>query len=409
VDLDQWISTSGSRPVDLDIKAIAERARDFRQTLRTAQQRIGNAGFVWYPYDTLAALDHLDKLLTGGNRFLLSPQELRTTGDRFLPAPSDRRVLDLGCGDGELAFFLETLGYQVVAVDHPLYNHNGMRGVRALKAALGSAIEIHEIDLDRPFTLPHDTYHLVLFLGILYHLRNPFYVLEELARRAGQCLLSTRVARRFPNGAAMPAGMSLAYLVGEDELNDDNSNYFIFSEAGLRVMLQRAHWEVRQYISLGDTVHSDPVRPDRDERAFCLLRSRHNRLANLELLEGWHESEETGWRWTRREFAVQIRGLGALTTNRTALAMKGRALTMKIYVPEESLQRLGPLTLSSSASGRELEPATYETPGLHTLVRHLDAAGGAELLLRFRLSGALPPDQDDDRERGIIVGSIEVE
>jgi len=369
--------------VDLDIKTIAGRARDFRRTLRAAEARIGNAGFVWYPYDTLATLDHLDKLLTGGNRFLLTP--------------GNRRVLDLGCGDGEMAFFLETLGYHVVAVDHPLYNHNGMRGVRALKAALGSAIEIHEIDLDRPFTLPHDTYHLVLFLGILYHLRNPFYVLEELARRAGQCLLSTRVARRFPNGAAMPAGVSLAYLVGEEELNGDNSNYFIFSEAGLRVMLQRAHWEVCEYISLGDTVHSDPVRPARDERAFCLLRSRHNRLANLELLDGWHESEETGWRWTRREFAVRIHGNGA-------------ALNMNVYVPEELLQRLGPLTLSATAGGRDLEPAVYETPGPHTLVRRLDAAaGGAELLLQFRLSGALPPDQDDDRERGIIVTSIAVE
>jgi tRNA (mo5U34)-methyltransferase len=368
--------------VDLDIKTIARRAQAFRQTLRAAKERIGNAGFVWYPYDTLATLDHLDKLLTGSNRFLLSP--------------GNRRVLDLGCGDGELAFFLETLGYQVVAVDHPLYHHSGMRGVRALKAALGSAIEIHEIDLDRPFTLPHDTYHLVLFLGILYHLRNPFYVLEELARRADQCLLSTRVARCFPNGAAMPPGVSLAYLVGEDELNDDNSNYFIFSEAGLRVMLQRAHWEVREYISLGDTVHSDPVRPGRDERAFCLLGSRHHRLANLELLEGWHESEETGWRWTRREFSVQIRG-------------NGTALTMKMFVPDESLERLGPLTLSATAGGRDLEPAVYETPGLHTLVRHLDAAPGTELLLRFRLSGALPPDQDDDRERGIIVASIAVE
>jgi SAM-dependent methyltransferase len=368
--------------VDLDIKTIAERARDFRQTLRTAKELIGSAGFVWYPYDTLATLDHLDKLLTGGNRFLLTPGK--------------HRVLDLGCGDGELALFLESLGYHVVAVDHPLYNHNGMRGVRALKAAMGSAIELHEIDLDRPFTLPHDTYHLVLFLGILYHLRNPFYVLEELARRADQCLLSTRVARRFPNGSAMPAGVSLAYLVREDELNGDNSNYFIFSEAGLRVMLERAHWEVREYISLGDTVHSDPVRSDRDERAFCLLRSRHNRLANLELLEGWHESEETGWRWTRREFAVQIRGTGT-------------ALTMQVYVSAELLQRLGPLTLSTTAGGRDLEPAVYERPGQHTLVRRLEGVGGAELLLRFRLSGALPPDQDDDRERGIIVTSIAVE
>jgi len=368
--------------MDLDIKAVSQRAPAFRETLRQARQRVGDAGFEWYRYDTLSVLDHLEKLLTGGNRFVLSP------------AP--RRVLDLGCGDGELAFFLETLGCHVVAVDHPLYNHNGMRGVRSLKAALGSAIEIHEIDLDRPFTLPHDTYDLVLFLGILYHLRNPFYVLEELARRAGQCLLSTRVARCFPGGAAMPAGVALAYLVGEDELNEDNSNYFIFSEAGLRVMLQRAHWDVYDYLSLGDTAHSDPVRPDRDERAFCLLGSRHNRLANLELLDGWHESEETGWRWTRREFAVRVRG-------------EGKALTMKVFVPGESLERLGSLTLSITADGRGLEPAVYETPGLQTLVRNLDAAPGAELLLRFQLSGALPPDQDDNRERGIIVGSIAVE
>jgi len=368
--------------LDLDVKTIAEQARDFRRTLRAARQRVNDPTVAWYPYDTLATLDHLDKLLTGANRFLLSPGR--------------RRVLDLGCGDGDLAFFLETLGYQVVAVDHPLYNHSGMRGVRALKAALGSAIELHEIDLDRPFTLPHDSYDLVLFLGLLYHLRNPFYVLEELSRRAGQCLLSTRVARRFPNGAAMPSGVALAYLVGEDELNQDNSNYFIFSEPGLRVMLERSHWEVCEYLSLGDTAHSDPVRPDRDERAFCLLRSRHNRLANLDLLAGWHESEETGWRWTAREFSARIRDAG-------------RVLTMNLFVPEESLARLGPLTLSTNAGGSELEPAVYETPGLHTLVRHLDSPKSAELLLQFRLSGALPPDQDDDRERGIIVGYITLE
>jgi len=148
----------------------------------------------------------------------------------------------------------------VVAVDHPAYNHNGMRGIRALKAALGSAVEIHELDADRPFTLPHDTYDLVFFLGILYHLRNPFYVLEELARRTTHCFLNTRVARRFPDGSAMPANVALAYLLAEEELNQDNSNYFIFSEPGLRVMLDRAHWRIRDYVSLGDTSLSDPVR-----------------------------------------------------------------------------------------------------------------------------------------------------
>ena len=179
----------------MDIAELVKEAARFEERMRRVKQGLGDTGFPWYPYDTLSALGHLEKLLTGANRGMLDGRG---------------RVLDMGSQDGELAFFLESLGYQVVAVDHPAYNHNGMRGIRALKAALGSAIEIHELDVDRPFTLPHDTYDLVVFLGILYHLRNPFYVLEELARRTTRCLLSTRVARRFPGGAAMPSGVALA-------------------------------------------------------------------------------------------------------------------------------------------------------------------------------------------------------
>src|SRR5260370_21458135 len=162
-----------------------------------------------------------------------------------------------------------------------------MRGIRALKAALGSAVEIRELDGDGPFTWPHDTYDLVFFLGILYHLRNPLYVLEELSRRTTRCFLSTRVARRFPDGSAMPSNVALAYLLAEEELNQDNSNYFIFSESGLRVMLDRTHCTSRDYVSLGDTSLSDPVRLDRDERAFCPLESRYDRLSSLQRLHGW--------------------------------------------------------------------------------------------------------------------------
>jgi len=365
----------------MDIAALVKEAKRFEERTLQAKQNLGQTDFEWYPYDTLSALGHLEKLLTGANRCLLDGRG---------------RVLDMGSQDGELAFFLESLGYQVVAVDHPAYNHNGMRGVRALKAALGSAVEIHELDADRPFTLPHDTYDLVFFLGILYHLRNPFYVLEELARRTTRCFLSTRVARRFPDGSAMPANVALAYLLAEEELNQDNSNYFIFSESGLRVMLDRAHWTIRDYVSLGDTSLSDPVRLDRDERAFCLLESRYDRLANLELLAGWHDSEETGWRWTAREFGVRVRsGAGR------------RVLTMKLYVAEESVRRLSRITLHATANGVALAPAMYDTPGMESYVRELQSENG-ELELHFRLDRALPPEESDSRERGIIVASMQV-
>lgn len=365
----------------MDIAELVKEAARFAERTHRAKQSLGNLGFAWYPYDTLSALGHLEKLLTGPNRSLLDGRG---------------RVLDMGSQDGELAFFLESLGYQVVAVDHPAYNHNGMRGVRALKTALGSAVEIHELDVDRPFTLPHDTYDLVFFLGILYHLRNPFYVLEELARRTTRCFLSTRVARRFPDGSAVPANVALAYLLAEEELNQDNSNYFIFSEPGLRVMLERAHWTICDYVSLGDTWLSDPVRPDRDERAFCLLESRYGRLANLHLLAGWHENEETGWRWTEREFGVRVHA-----------AVGRRVLTMKLYVAEESVRRLSAITLHAAANGVALEPAVYDTAGMETYVRELHSESG-ELELRFSLDKALAPEESDSRERGIIVASIQV-
>jgi tRNA (mo5U34)-methyltransferase len=360
------------------------KAAAFAKTIQSAKRTL-SPDFEWYPYDTLSAFWHLNKLLSAPHRDLLS-------------GPPRLRILDFGSQDGEIAFFLESLGHEVIAADHPAYNHNGMRGIRALKTALGSRIEIHEIDADRPFTLPHDSYDLAIFLGVLYHLRNPFYVLEELARRATQILLSTRIARCYPNGGAMPAGLALAYLLRENELNQDDSNYFIFSEPALRVLLERTHWEVRDFLALGATAGSDPIRSDRDERAFCYARSRHNRLANLTLLEGWHESEETGWRWTERCFTARIC---------CAPGPAARSLTMRLYVAEESIRRLGRLTLSANANGQALEPAVYDTAGLATYVRQFDEKG-PEIELQFSLDRALAPEEADSRERGVIVASIEV-
>jgi 2-polyprenyl-3-methyl-5-hydroxy-6-metoxy-1,4-benzoquinol methylase len=360
------------------VNPLLSQAAAFGKTIQQAKRAL-TVDFEWYPYDTISALWHIDKLLAPQHRDVL--------------APRGARVLDFGSQDGELAFFLESLGFEVVAADHPAYNHNGMRGIRALKAALGSHIAIHEIDADRPFTLPHDSYDLVLFLGILYHLRNPFYVLEELARRATHLMLSTRIARAYPGGAPMPRDLAIAYLLRENELNLDDSNYFIFSEPALRVLLERTHWEVRDFLTLGGAGASDPIRADRDERAFCYARSRHERLANVELLRGWHDSEDTGWRWTERVFAARVHG--------------GKTLTMRFYIAEESIRRLGRLTLSATADGRPLASAVYDTPGPASYVRELAGEAG-DVTVEFTLDGALEPEESDSRQRGIIVAAIEV-
>jgi tRNA (mo5U34)-methyltransferase len=51
-------------------------------------------------------------------------------------------VLDIGTADGDLAFFLESIGFRVIAIDYPGTNFNGMRGIQKLKEALNSRVEL---------------------------------------------------------------------------------------------------------------------------------------------------------------------------------------------------------------------------------------------------------------------------
>jgi hypothetical protein len=80
---------------------------------------------------------------------------------------------------------------------------------------------------------------------------------------------------------------------------------------------------------------------------------------------------------------------------------------MKLYVAEESVRRLSRITLHATANGVALAPAMYDTPGMESYVRELQSDNG-ELELHFRLDRALPPEESDSRERGIIVAAMQV-
>jgi hypothetical protein len=116
---------------------------------------------------------------------------------------------------------------------------------------------------------------------VLYHLRNPYFALETLARNARYCFLSSRIARWLDSGfwpwqrRTYIRNAPLAYLLSLDECNNDSTNYWIFSETGLRRIVERAGWEVRDYISYGNRANSNPRDAQNDERAFMLLKSRH--------------------------------------------------------------------------------------------------------------------------------------
>jgi hypothetical protein len=358
--------------------------RTFEQKIEKIKERPG-AGFEWYRYNSFSNLVHLKKLLVRGENAVL--QAARQHG-----------VLDVGCGDGDLSFLFELLGCRVDAVDHSIPNHNNMRGVRFMAKELASSVAIHEIDLDTQFSVPQERYGLAVFLGILYHLKNPLYVLEHLAKHSDYCLLSTRVARRLPKGAGSMEDQPLAYLLDSQELNQDDSNFWIFSNTGLQRVVKRANWEVLAWLNLGDTKASDPVSLKHDERAFCLLRSHHN-LSHAELIKGWHSAEAAGWRWTERRFSARFN---------LAEGERRKRLTLQAYLPKDVFDQLGPLTLRTRINGNELEPFTMQTSGNHAVIRPAKGLRG-EVVVEFELDKGLEAKSREERELGLIVASLELE
>ena len=236
---------------------LKNRAQQFNQTLELLKKGI-DPDFPWYPYQTLGNFHHLEAVF---NEWDLASLAI------------GRNIADIGAADGDMAFFLESLGYSVDVIDYPPTNYNSLRGVVKLKEQLGSAVNVHNINLDAQFQLPETRYDLIFFLGILYHLKNPYYALEKLAGTVTHLIVSTRIARFAPDGTPLQK-IPVAYLVSPTETNNDSTNYWIFSETGLKRLFDRSGWEVMHYHTSGDIERSNPADNDRDERAFVLLRSR---------------------------------------------------------------------------------------------------------------------------------------
>jgi len=379
MSLASWKRRLRPRPIiqQLEIRDLAARALAFQQRLTAVRKKLPPLDPGWYPWDSLGALTHLDRLLTGRHRFLE-------------PLIGDLPVLDLGCGDGDLAFLFESLGCRVCAIDNPPTNYNGMAGVETLKVALDSSVRIEPLDLDGRFRLPVERCGLALCLGILYHLKNPYAVLETLAACSNYCLLSTAITRFAPDQATEVNRLPVAFLAGRDGLRGDETNYWVFSETGLRTLVDRCGWEVCDWLVVDDEA-SVLWNTQRDERVFCLLRSRTaDPKPVTQPVDGWHVLENAAWRWTKRCFSIVV-------------VPGSQRLNLKLTVPP-NLEL--PLALTASAAGSVLATHTFTQCGDFECAQQTPP--GTEVLVESELDRAPPPDTTDSRERAIIVRAIDL-
>lgn len=243
----------------MKIKQVRKEAAAFEQKIGRIKSQESPVDWSWYGYDTMGNVYMLEQLLS----------DVRPDFFSSVSGP----ILDIGAADGDFAYFLESLGFDVDIIDLPATNWNGLRGAYELKKRLDSSVGIYEIDLDSAFSLPGQQYDLVVFLGILYHLKNPFYVLEKLSSSSKRIVLSTRVAKQTTDEQRMLHDIPVAYLVDEFECNNDPTNFWIFSHLGLERILKRTGWKIVNLITVGDKAESNPTENEHDERAFVFAES----------------------------------------------------------------------------------------------------------------------------------------
>lgn len=286
------MTPSASRP-PANAQEILDRRVLFAKRLAEAKREPLPLQLTWYPYASMASIDHITPFLQ---------RHFSEFERAFRCGP----VIDFGCGDGDIPLFFASLGYQVAAADNPRSNHNWMAGVRALRDRLDLPVAIHELDADTATQLPGGTYGLAFSLGVLYHLKNPYLALETLANQSRYCILSTRVADVTKSGVPIK-DEPLAYLLDHRETNNDPTNQWIFSPAGLERIVKRSGWRIIDRLTRGCTQASNPTDLDKDARQFLFMRSqRLSAPATIRLLDGWTEVTELQWAWTLKHFSFEV-------------------------------------------------------------------------------------------------------
>lgn len=112
---------------------------------------------------------------------------------------NNKRVLDVGCWDGYYSFYAERQGAkEVVASDGRQWRLGNKSGFDIAKKILNSNVKETFLDINEPGnTELGGKFDSIMFLGVIYHLKNPYHALEmldSLLNPNGQLIIETTLA-----------------------------------------------------------------------------------------------------------------------------------------------------------------------------------------------------------------------
>jgi hypothetical protein len=117
----------------------------------------------------------------------------------------------------------------------------------------------------------------------------------------------------------------------------------------------------------------------------------------VELLEGWHHVEESGWRWTQKRFSARAT---------SHVGMKHSRVSMRVFAPPLAIEKFGSITLRAWIDDAEVQPMVMDEAGIHVFVRKIPRQAEVTSVV-FELDNVLGPGPEYSRELGIIVASLE--
>ncbi len=199
--------------------------------------------------------------------------------------PDDLRgwtALDIGCNAGFYSIELARRGAAVRAVDSdPHYLRQARWAARQYD--LAGTIDFDQLqvyDLARR----GERFDLVLFMGVLYHLRYPLLGLEVAARCTSRLMVFQSLALADANPSAVPSDLTLSQRAAlsalgwprmafvEKRLQHDPTNWWVPNTACVEAMLRSAGLRViaapADETYLCEPGQSSSEVPDQDERQY---------------------------------------------------------------------------------------------------------------------------------------------
>ena len=137
------------------------------------------------------------------------------------------------------------------------------------------------------------------------------------------------------------------------------------------------------------------------EKGLSSMVSMADPTTATQLASGFHAVENGAWRWTMKKFSVVLKPpMGSDQT--------GATLRFKLFISDDQINRLGPITVSAEINGTQLDPQTFDKPGDTVYSRPVpaDALKSPSVKVNFALDKAREPDNVDGRQLGVVASVI---